>query len=374
MTRRPRESQAGFTMIELMISMVLVSILVGMIFTLFIQMSVAFRTQSQVSDLQQGLVAAETVLARDVRQAGLHMPNGFKIASAPVFFQQPIQVVNAADGPDELYIYAADPTKQARVMTMTLAADMISVDDTDLFEAGDLVVLSDPQAPDPNVSPVPPQGYDACIVQIADVGGTNVYLESSAPWGVAGQAHCASVAAANAGVGSDTMMYLLSARGYRIDPTRKDLSVLQRSKTAGVEDDWEDLGIGFTDLQVATRWDEPGDLVDTDDDDLEEETDWYSSDDQDVLTAQTSFEPINAPIELTLSVVVRTTRAMQGVVSAQTPALIDSSNPDNNPVGDRDAVVLEGVADAARAEEHQGNHVYRWTTFRLDLRNLGVGR
>jgi hypothetical protein len=73
-------------------------------------------------------------------------------------------------------------------------------------------------------------------------------------------------------------------------------------------------------------------------------------------------------------VVVRTNQTMQGVVSERTPSLTDADNPDNNPVGDRDSVTLAGVADLDRAEEHRGNHVYRWSTFRIDLRNMGVGR
>jgi len=372
---RARDSQRGFTMVELMISMVLVSMLVGMIFTLFIQMSVAFRTQSQVADLQQGLVAAETVLARDLRQAGLHLPDGFRVASdAGVNVHLPLEVINASDGPDEVHVYYADPTRQARVVGMALVSDQITVDDPGLFEAGDLVVLSDPIPPDPDLDPVPPQAYAACIAQIAGIAGTTVTLDTAAPWGAAEQAHCDPVATQHAGVGSDTMMYLLAARGYRIDPARKALGVLQRSLTAGVEDDWEDLGIGFTDLQVATRWDEPGDLTDTDDPDDDVERDWYSGDEQEIRTTPGPVASVNTPIELTLSVVVRTNQTMQGVVSERTPSLTDADNPDNNPVGDRDSVTLAGVADLDRAEEHRGNHVYRWATFRIDLRNMGVGR
>ena len=369
---RARGREGGFTMIELMVSMVLVSLLVAMVFTLFVQMSTAFRTQSQISDLQQGLIAAETVLGREVRSAGLFVPDGFRIG-ADADFHRPIEVINASDGPDELHVFAADPSKQARVTGMALASDEITVDDPDDFAAGDLVLLTDPQVPDPDITPVPPQSYDACVVQIADISGTTVSLETDAPWGTPGQTHCGSVAVANVEINADTMMYLFSARGYRIDPARKDLSVIQRSETAGLDDDWEDLGLGFTDLQVATRWDEPGDLVDSDDDG-DPETDWYSGDDQDALTAPSPLVPTSAPIELTLSVVVRTHRTQQGVVSERTPRLTDPDAIDHNPVGDRDAIELAGVADADRAEEHRGDHIYRWTSFRVDLRNLGVGR
>jgi prepilin-type N-terminal cleavage/methylation domain-containing protein len=372
--KRARSREGGFTMIELMVSMVLVSLLVAMVFTLFVQMSTAFRTQSQISDLQQGLIAAETVLGRDVRSAGLFVPDGFRIG-ADADVHRPIEVINASDGPDELHVFAADPSKQARVTGMTLTGNEITVDDPGAFAAGDLVLLADPQDPPPGVSPVPPQAYDACVVQIADVSGTTIGLETSGPWGVDEQIHCAGVASANATAGpaADTMMYLFSARGYRIDPDRKDLAVIQRSETAGLDDDWEDLGLGFTDLQVATRWDEPGDLIDSDDDG-DPETDWYSGDDQDLLTAPSPLVPASAPVELTLSVVVRTHRSQQGVVSERTPRLTDPDAVDHNPVGDRDAIELAGVADADRAEEHRGDHIYRWTTFRVDLRNLGVGR
>lgn len=371
--RDPRRGQRGLTLVELMVSMVLTGLLIGMVFTLFIQLSAGFRTQSQVADLQQALVATESVVMRDVRQAGFLIPNGFTVAfDADV--HRALEITNASDGPDELRVYHADASAQARVVSFDPARTAITVDDVDRFEAGDLAVITDPRVPPANVTPAPPQEYDACVVRIAGIAGTTLQLDTVAPWGTGSNDHCQAVQAANAATPSDTMVYRFAAVGYRLDPDRRALGVLQRSATAGIDDDWEDLGIGFTDLQVASRWFEPGDVADTDDPDADPERDWYSSDDQDLLTAPGPLEPTALPFEVTVSVVVRTTRPMDGVVSATTPALTDPDNVEHNPVGDRAAVQLEGVADAARPEELRGNHIYRWSTSRVDLRNLGVGR
>jgi Tfp pilus assembly protein PilE len=347
-----RRQQGGFTLVELMVGMVLTTLLIGFVFTIFVQTSSAFRAQSQISDLQQALVAAETVIGREVRQAGLGMPDGVRVAfDADV--HQAIEIVNASDGPDELRVLAADPAVQARVTALALGADQITVDDASVLEVGQVLVLSDPQAVDPAIVPAPPQTFDACVVQIAEITGTTVTLSTAAPWGQPGNAQCADVAANNAtSTEPDTMAFGLRMRGYRIDATRPELGVLQRSVTAGLLDDWEDLGIGFTDLQVATRWHDPGDGS----------KEWYSGDDQTTLTEPAAAAPTTVPVELTLSLVVRTLRDVSGVASTRTPSLVDVDDPDHNAIGDRASV------------PHDGQRIYRWSTQRIDLRNLGVGR
>jgi hypothetical protein len=359
-----RRAQGGFTLVELMVGMVLTTLMIGFVFTIFVQTSSALRAQTQISDLQQALVAAETVIGREVRQAGLGMPDGARMAfDADV--HQAIEIVNAADGPDELRVFGADPAVQARVAALSLATDQLTVDDASLLAVGQVLVLSDPQAVDPAITPAPPQTFDACVVQIAAIDGTTVTLSTAAPWGQSGNAHCADVAANNAtSTEPDTMAFGLRMRGYRIDASRPELGVLQRSVTGGVVDDWEDLGIGFTDLQVATRWYDPSDGT----------KEWYSGDEQTTLTEPSADAPTKLPIELTLSLVVRTLRDVSGVVSARTPELVDVDEPDHNVIGDRVAVQLDGVDDAARPASLRGQRIYRWSTQRVDLRNLGVGR
>ncbi len=371
-TRRPgrarvrRRGEAGLTIVELMVSMALVGLLVAMVFSMFLQLSLGYRTSAQIGELQQTLIAAQTLVLGDVRQAGQRVPNGFRLATDGVT-HWPVEILNNTAGPDELHVYFAE-TGEARVVA--LAGDQLEVADAAPFNDGDVILLADPQAAPPNVDPAPPVVYDACVVRIADVAGNIITLDTAAPWGSGTNSHCAAITTAINTPPFDTIAYKFAMRGYRIDGTRKDLGVLQRSMTAGLLDDWEDLGIGFTDLQVASRWFEDGDAVGDPDDDGNPELDWYSGDAQETMTAPGAVAGV--PIELTVSFVVRTSRRVVGVVSAATPTLRDPAYVDNNPVGDRDAVLLEGVADASRPEELRGDNVYRWSTTRVDLRNLEV--
>jgi hypothetical protein len=74
-----------------------------------------------------------------------------------------------------------------------------------------------------------------------------------------------------------------------------------------------------------------------------------------------------------VSLVVRTHTKIDIVPSQRTPKLRDDARIANNDLGDRDYVQLEGVADASRPLELRGNHVYRYATVGIDLRNL-VGK
>src|SRR5690606_1678763 len=109
----PRRIERGFTLIELMIALVVSSLLVGMIFAIFIRMSAAYRVQQEVADVQRRLAAAQARLELDARQAGLAIGDGFYAATHPggVKLSQ-LRVVNNADGPDELALYHADPSAQ----------------------------------------------------------------------------------------------------------------------------------------------------------------------------------------------------------------------------------------------------------------------
>ncbi|MCA9679302.1 MAG: prepilin-type N-terminal cleavage/methylation domain-containing protein [Kofleriaceae bacterium] len=364
--RAARRGERGLTMVELLVSMALVGLLVAMVFSIFTNMSLAYRTQAQVGELQQTLVAAQNLVLADVRQAGQRVPNGFT-APWDGMVHVPVEIVDDANGPDELHVYYADAAAEARVVS--LLGDQLTVV-PQVFEVGDVIVLSDPRDP-PNVDPVPAQEYDACVVRAVAVGGSTVTVDTSAPWGTASLSHCLAVATALASPPADTMAYRFVMRGYRIDPLRKELAVLQRSATAGLVDDWEDLGIGFTDLQVASRWYEAGDVVDVDGDG-DPELDWYSGAEQEVKSAP-GFTG-GTPLDVTVSFVIRTTKRVAGITTAATPQLLDPASPDHNPIGNRDAVQLEGVADSARPDELRGDHVYRWSTTRADLRNLEVVR
>jgi hypothetical protein len=178
---------------------------------------------------------------------------------------------------------------------------------------------------------------------------------------------------------SPTMIYKFDARAYKIDtvnPTRAAQGPLQLSQTGGLigtaADNWTDLAYGFTDIQTALQvYDHtsaPGDTADTD---ADGDRDWFSGAAQTTLTGQTTtLSGTDGLLQMSISLVARTDRAVEGIATAATPQLIDPVIPNNNTIGNHASVPLPAAADPALG----GAHIYRYTTFTVDLRNLGVGR
>jgi len=75
-------------------------------------------------------------------------------------------------------------------------------------------------------------------------------------------------------------------------------------------------------------------------------------------------------LQISISLVARTDRDVEGIATAATPQLIDPAIPNNNTIGNHPSVPLPSATDPAL----QGARIYRYTTFLVDFRNLGVGR
>lgn len=399
--KRPR-GRRGFTLIEVMVSLVISAIMVAMTLSIFSQMTVAFRTQQNVGELQQVLATAQGQIARDLRQAGFGLPDGFFISSDNRLYS-PLQITNNADGfgPDMIKIYYADPSAQARVTAFT--DTVITVDSIDQFQVRDVIVVV---------------GYDggllggkiftACVAQVDAVAGGvpgTLTLNQAGVYGTATFDNCDGIRPHIGVAEYTTMVYRFRARAYRIDPSRRDLAVLQVSRSGAINPtDWEDLGVGFTDLQVASRWFEEGNDTAENDGDADPVRDWYSGETQETLSASMAavgtpymspgdyvdslgrklrYQPAGSlpeverhpvPTEVRVSLVVRNHNRIDTVPSAQTPELTDPDRPLNNALGDRAAVQLEGVPDSSRPDELDGDNIYRYATMGSDLRNLGVGQ
>jgi hypothetical protein len=250
---------------------------------------------------------------------------------------------------------------------------------------GDLVVLStaDPSMVNPiNAADAKIVTHDACVMRIAAVGPpSSLTFETVPPWGRADSSHCKTPVPIPPAVPptpttQPTMVYKFVARAYRIDtstPARAAIGPLQGSLTGGLlgaGEVWTDLAYGFTDLQTALQvFDSDG--IDTADPDGDGNRDWYSDGAQDALTVAPTMPAWPAGLlQMSISLVARTDRDVEGIATAQTPQLIDPANPGNNLIGDHPSVALPSATDAAL----KGARIYRATTFQVDLRNLGVGR
>jgi prepilin-type N-terminal cleavage/methylation domain-containing protein len=369
-----RTRQRGFTLIELMVALLVSSLLVGMILAIFSRMSLAYRGQQQIAGVQQVLAAARAAIELDAKQAGLGMPQGFKTAVAAAT-QSPVQVINSSTGPDQIALFYIDPSAQALVNSDAAAltggavtvADVVTA--TIPFQVGDVVVLTTSSTATNPLSITNPDiaTYDACVLRVASVTvnaaptPSKYTFDTAAPWGSAGESHCTTV------IPSRTMMYRFVAHAYRIDTTAPKIGALERSTTGNLTNAevWEELAYGFSDLQTAVRRYDPAatDL----DGDGDTNYNWYSS--ANLGPAQLAGGA--TVLGMSISLVAHTDRNVEGIATGASPDLIGSPSAANNPIGDHGTVALP----AAPPNEvlMPGQRIYRYTTFQVDFRNLGVG-
>jgi prepilin-type N-terminal cleavage/methylation domain-containing protein len=387
-----RQRQRGFTLIELMVALVVSSLLVGMILAIFNRMSLAYRGQQQIAGVQQVLAAAHATIEFDAKQAGFGVPQGFATAFDAQHVFSPVRITDSASPPnpaaasvttpDQIAFFYADASAQALVAgtpSWTPTSSIMTVASTTGFAAADLVVMvnldtstqSNPVAPAVDANIVT---YTSCAAKVLSVTATTITLDMGVPWGRPGFNQCPSPTA------NKTMVYKFVARAYRIDPARPAVGALQMSPSGGLfgnaNDAWVDIAYGFTDIQTALQVFEPA-VGDNADADTDASRNWYSG----ALQTQRTItdwpaQPGTPPpwptsyLQMSISLVARTDREVEGVATAWTPELRDPANPNFNTVGNHAATFVSTAPELAL----QGSHVYRNLTFQVDFRNLGIGR
>ena len=92
MTRRPPvHGEHGFTIVEMVVAMFIMVAITGTIFSLVNPARGTYRTQPEVSDMQQRLRVGTTFLSNDLMMAGAGSPAGGTLMGALVNFFAPIQ-------------------------------------------------------------------------------------------------------------------------------------------------------------------------------------------------------------------------------------------------------------------------------------------
>ena len=395
---RQRGQQRGLTLIELMIAMLISSILVGFMFGIYTRMSTAYRSQTSVGEVQQRLRLAKEMIVRDMRPAGNLLAQGFNLnpavdAAVPTMdLSNPVPPVFTQTGggntPDTISIFYADTTMGTVIVAPAGTATSVNVRNSaqltgnPLYTEGNrLVVIIRPY----QITTAPfGTGYRACVVAVTGNGfNTLTFDGTGTPYNEATNAHCNFPDPPPAGpitsiIQPGSLVYAFAARAYRIDPARPAAGVLQRSITGGLPvlpfsklaQPWNNIGLGFTDLQVARRYIEPGDITDSDlvvDEagNTSAVLDWFSGMDEVPPPAGVTL-PIAAArlTEINIGLTARTVRQVDGPVPQSTPALLEG-NPNHNAIGDSDIIPLDGTEPPV----HQGNYIYRSTSVRIDIRN-----
>lgn len=142
-TRRPR-GQGGFTLIELMVSTVLVGVLIGFAFQIAIIMLTGYRQHREAVGVQRAARGALDLIADAVRNASAGVPTGNVTDAAGCTPFNAIEVIDGVDAPDELSVMTA-----AGVVVTSIrepfgpASDRITVLDGSGLRPGDLVLVTD---------------------------------------------------------------------------------------------------------------------------------------------------------------------------------------------------------------------------------------
>lgn len=375
MTACGRRSERGVTLVELMVTLLVSSLAVGFTFRIYGQSSLTYRSQMRVSELQQTLRTAKDMLVRDLRQAGALAANLHLGASGVDLIYPAVTVDNDADrtGPDKLRLLGADlsclagvtgpgnSTASGSTSSAAWNSGETRVSSSVCFAVNDTAAL---------VRRADPGKGTSCVMKITGkTTGRFDRLEHAAgavPWNLSANAQCLSVSTSSPYDGN-TVAVKFAARTYRIKPNDRR-GVLQVSPSAEfVAGDWQDLALGFVDLQVALRVYDPNGLIDHDSDG-DPKRNWYSSDNMESPTLLTADRQL---LQARISLVARTVSDIEGVASARTPELIAAGKPlAHNGIGDRPAIVVP-VADTT--SRYHGNHLYRYTSSLVEFRNLGIG-
>lgn len=383
--RTDLRGERGFTLIELMIGMLLSAIIVVFVFAASGKMATAYQTQNQITDVQDTLRSVSALIAGDLRQAGFLTSDGFRTAAwgTPTTVVPALSIDNNAGGigPDSINIYYADASASGRVVSMDSAnRQYADVEHPDGFAAGDMAVLVNGQVEkDSSSGAVIGVAYTSCVVKVTAIDSgdpARFHFTSDGGLNTSDNSQCTEVSTILSGGGSSsTAIYRFVGRSYRIDPSRRDDGVLQGSLTGGlVANDWTDLAVGVSNLQFATRYYEPNSTGADPDGDGDDTHNWYSADNQETTDPTGTRTAGAIPDEVSVSLESRTTSLVNGITSATSAPLSDSAHPDNNSLGDWPAVQLAGVADADRPDGYTGDHVYRWNTVSIELRNMGATR
>ena len=104
----PCHSEAGFSLIEVMAALVILSIALTAVFATFISQQRSFTVQNRVSEMQQNLRQAVEYMSRDIRMAGYGIPDNVAIPNnviaSGVTSLRSLYPKDNSTGPDQIYI------------------------------------------------------------------------------------------------------------------------------------------------------------------------------------------------------------------------------------------------------------------------------
>lgn len=140
---RPRRQQ-GFTLIELMVSLVLVGIVIGLLMQIAVTILGGLKTQREALELSRNARAGIELLTEAVRNASAGVTTGDVQDASACNATIGISVINATDGPDAVeLIHASGGVVTSVRNEIDDASTQLTVVEGRGIATGDLVILTD---------------------------------------------------------------------------------------------------------------------------------------------------------------------------------------------------------------------------------------
>ncbi len=165
--QQPRfdESERGFTLIEVLISIVITLIVMAAVFALLTQGQRAFEREPEIADLQQSARTVLDMVSRDILQAGSGLPPEFpafsRIRGGDAAPTDVLEMIGTFQLAGELYL---DP----EAITGFIGNQAQMRANTSNFEINDMVIVYNDTTTDAAITPTPPQWALAMVTDIAE--------------------------------------------------------------------------------------------------------------------------------------------------------------------------------------------------------------
>ena len=253
-TGRRHRPQAGFTLVELMISLVLFAFAIAGVLSVAVSLTAGFREQRQAVMSEGAVRAAMDFVADAVRSASPAMTGGAiedLTGTSGACATGSIKVTNSTSAPDSVeVVFAYGAVATSLRSAYTSSATTVTVTDASNFIAGDTILLTD--------------GTTGHLVHVNAVNGSSGVLTLAAPGGCT----AASLPASGYPIGT-FVLRALRANFYIGTFDGQPNTLLMDPGADGV--DPEPLAENIEDMQIATgvEQDSPSDGIQSDE--------WFSA-------------------------------------------------------------------------------------------------
>ena len=305
---RPRDGESGLTLVELMVSLVIVSVAVAATLSFGMQSTGANRISRRMITVERSARVSLEILSDAIRNSNAGVPTGQLQDLIGCATDSGLVVTNSTTAPDELLvIYASGGVVTSIRSTFNIDDTQMTVPDATELEPGDLVIVTDSA-----------QGH---LLEVRDVAvsGSDYILTVAASAGL-----CPSVVFPDEGYAPGSLVVRARINRFFIEsgPSVGNIPTLMVDPDGDGPQNAEPVAEGIEDLQIVVGTDTNGDGEVTANGAGPDDDEWYYNVDGDSDPPAMTTTP---PRALRITLVARSTIEDNDSPTSTRPAVEDRS-------------------------------------------------